>query len=179
MKLLNRVLTADEISNRIIDVPNFPKEGIIFKDITPILADPDAFQSCIRRLADLVTGDFNKIVAIESRGFLLGAALAEHFHTGLVLVRKPGKLPRPTASHTYTLEYGQDTLEIHKDDIKPGDNVIIVDDVLATGGTASAAEKLIGSLGAKVVSNLFLIELKFLNGTTKLNSNVHSLIQID
>ena len=169
-------LSIDDLKMRIADVPDFPKPGILFKDITPILQDPKAFRSCIDQIAKRIKSfDFDHIAAIESRGFLLGSALAEKLHKGIVLIRKPGKLPRKTISHTYDLEYGSDTLEIHAEDLGANDRVLIVDDVLATGGTALAAETLCKNLGATVVGHLFLIKLAFLNGEQKLTAPVESL----
>jgi len=175
---LLEVVNTQKLKENIKDIPDFPKKGVLFKDITPLLQDPALFRSTIRRLAELVQDkDFTKFVAIESRGFLLGSALCEYFHKGLVLVRKPGKLPRKTISHTYELEYGTDTLEIHAEDIGAKDKIIIIDDVLATGGTAHATETLCLKTGAHVVGHLFLIELLFLEGQKKLKAPSLSLIQ--
>jgi len=151
------------------DVPDFPKPGIIFKDITPILADGAAFREAV----DLVIGgftpdDIDAIVGVEARGFIFAAAAAYKLGCGLLIVRKPGKLPAETVSETYALEYGTDTLEIHKDAIKPGMRLLLLDDLLATGGTVAATARLVEGLGGKVVGIRFLIELGFLNGREKL-----------
>lgn len=158
------------------DVPDFPKPGIVFKDITPLLSDSDGFSSVIEYLAALVPKSTTKIAAIESRGFILGSAVAVHLGLGMVLVRKPGKLPRKTLSHSYALEYGEDTLQIHADALGRGDQVCIVDDVLATGGTVAAAEALCLRAGAVVSGFALLMELGFLEGRAKLQAPVASLI---
>lgn len=168
--------TVAEIQKLILDVPDFPKKGIVFKDITPILEDHVAFRSLVHYMAENLNPEITHLAAVESRGFILGAALAQHVDKGLVLVRKPGKLPRATESQTYELEYGTDTLEIHREQISPGDKVAIIDDVLATGGTAHAVEQLVTKMGAKVSQHLFLMELGFLNGKDKLQAPVSSLI---
>ena len=160
------------------DVPDFPKPGIVFKDITTLLKNPQAF----RRALDLFTvlcGDrlADKVLAIESRGFIVGSALADRLGLGFVPLRKPGKLPGRTVRCTYDLEYGQDCLEIHDDALAPGERVLIVDDVIATGGTARAAGELAGKLGATVAAYAFLVELTFLDGRKKLEGDVLSLIQ--
>lgn len=171
-------MNLNQIAALIKDVPDFPKKGIIFKDITPVLADPQAFKALIDELSRKVPAHTNKIVAVESRGFILGSALAHHLGLGMVLVRKPGKLPRSTVSHSYELEYGSDTLQIHAEDLYPDENVVIVDDVLATGGTAAATEHLCQQVGAKVICSLFMMEIGFLNGSKKLNSPHFSLYSI-
>jgi adenine phosphoribosyltransferase len=160
------------------DVPDFPKPGIVFKDITTLLKNPKAF----RRALDLFTvlcGDHlaDKVLAIESRGFIVGATLADRLGLGFVPLRKPGKLPGKTLRHTYALEYGEDCLEIHDDAITPGERVLIVDDVIATGGTAHAAGELVGKLGGTVAAYAFLVELSFLNGRSRLQGDVLSLIR--
>jgi adenine phosphoribosyltransferase len=160
------------------DVPDFPKPGIVFKDITTLLKNPKAF----RRALDLFTvlcGDHlaDKVLAIESRGFIVGATLADRLGLGFVPLRKPGKLPGKTLRHTYALEYGEDCLEIHDDAITPGERVLIVDDVIATGGTAHAAGALVGKLGGTVAAYAFLVELSFLNGRSRLEGDVLSLIR--
>ena len=147
------------------DVPNFPKEGIIFKDITTLLKEGWAFKKVIDLFADYYKGKrIEKIVSIESRGFTLGAALAYKIGAGMVLIRKKGKLPAKTIEVTYQLEYGTDTLELHEDSINPGMKVLIVDDLLATGGTVKAAIDLVKKLKGEVVGLGFLIELSFLHG---------------
>lgn len=161
-------MTKEKLKEFILDVPNFPREGIVFKDITPLLESPDAFKAFIDHMKELIPQDVTKIVSIESRGFILGAALAYSSGRGLVLCRKPGKLPRETYSETYQLEYGQDSLEIHKSSLSKEDKVFIVDDVLATGGTAQATIQLCESSGAKVSGLCFLAEISFLNGREKL-----------
>lgn len=164
------------LTSLIRDVPDFPQAGVLFRDITPLLADPAAFRATI----DAMSAGFEPIdhvVAIESRGFILGAPVAYRLGAGLVLVRKVGKLPSSTISEDYGLEYGTNTVEIHTDAIKPGERVLIVDDVLATGGTIRAAANLVERLGAKVVAVSLLIELAFLDGRSQLpNLDVRSLI---
>ena len=166
------------IVNMVRDVPDFPEKGVIFKDIAPVLRDPKAFGLLMDLMADRLKDlDFNKIAAIESRGFLLGSSLATQLGKGLVLVRKKGKLPWKTVSESYSLEYGEATLEIQQDAFEAGDKVVIVDDVLATGGTAAATVKLCERLGAEVVATQFMIELDFLKGAEKLSgAPVDSLI---
>jgi adenine phosphoribosyltransferase len=155
----------DRLRSLIRDVPDFPQKGIVFKDITPLLADEMAFSSVI----DMVVvhfgrGNVDKVVGIEARGFILASPVAYHFSAGFVPVRKAGKLPWEAESEQYELEYGTETLEIHKDAFKPGERVLIVDDVLATGGTARATAKLVERLGGSVVGIACLIELGFLKG---------------
>jgi adenine phosphoribosyltransferase len=158
-------ITADRLRARIRDVPDFPKEGIVFKDITPLLADPVAFSSVIdETVVHFGRGQVDKVVGMEARGFIIAAPVAYHFGAGFVPVRKAGKLPHEVDSEEYALEYGTATLEIHKDSIRPGERVLIVDDVLATGGTAKATANLIERLGGKVVGIACLIELGFLDG---------------
>jgi adenine phosphoribosyltransferase len=153
----------------IADVPDFPKPGIVFKDITPVLADPSAYRELNSELCGpWVDAGITHVVGVESRGFIFGTSMAQQLDVGLVLVRKPGKLPRATRSVSYELEYGTDSLEIHVDDLKPGDRVLISDDVLATGGTAEATAKLIAESGATVVGFSFVIELGFLSGRDRL-----------
>jgi adenine phosphoribosyltransferase len=154
------------------DVPDFPQEGIVFKDITPLLADEVAFSSVI----DLIVvhfgrGAVDKVVGIEARGFILASPVAYHFGAGFVPVRKKDKLPWATESAEYELEYGSATLEIHKDGIEPGERVLIVDDVLATGGTARATAELVERIGGKVVGIACLLELSFLNGRSRLEGH--------
>lgn len=167
-----------QLETYIRDIKNFPEEGIIFKDITPLLANPTAFQAASSKLQALIGNqDIDIVVGIESRGFFFGGLLAKQLNAGFVPVRKSGKLPFQTISQSYELEYGIDTLEIHKDAIKPGDKVLLHDDVLATGGTAAAVVKLIEQLGGEVVQCNFLIELCSLNGRDKLpNKNVMAVI---
>ena len=156
------------------DVPDFPQEGIVFKDITPLLADELAFSTVI----DLIVvhfgrGNVDKVVGIEARGFILASPVAYHFGAGFVPVRKKDKLPWDTEAVEYDLEYGTATLEIHKDAVAPGERVLIVDDVLATGGTARATADLVERIGGKVVGLAFLIELSFLNGRSQLDGYEH------
>lgn len=171
--------SAESLKSLIRDVPDFPKPGIVFKDITTLLRDPIAF----RRSLDLLTvlcGDrpIDSVMAIESRGFILGSALADRLGVGFVPVRKPGKLPARTIRCTYDLEYGTDCLEIHEDAFEKGQRVLVVDDVIATGGTARAAGQLARQLGATVAAWVFLVELGFLNGRAKLEgADVLSLIR--
>jgi len=162
------------------DVPDFPKPGIIFKDITPLVADGKAFSAVVDELASHIGPDVDAIVGIESRGFIFGAALAQKLGLGLITVRKPGKLPAAIHAVEYELEYGVDRLEIHRDALSAGHKVVIIDDLLATGGTAAATVKLIGKLGADIDACLFVIELSFLNGKQALGDvKVHSLMQVD
>jgi len=160
------------------DVKDFPKPGIVFKDITPLLAHGAAFAQAVSEMAEMVGPNVDAIVGIESRGFIFGAALANRLGLGLVTVRKPGKLPADVHSVEYELEYGFDRLEIHRDALTEGHRVVVVDDLLATGGTAAATVKLIGKLGATVDACLFAIELDFLQGRkalpyTKVESLLH------
>ncbi len=170
---------VDALKAAIRDVPDFPKKGIVFKDITTLLKDPVLFRRTMDLLA-VVCGDrpVDKVVAIESRGFILGGVLASRLNAGFVPVRKPGKLPAKTLSASYELEYGTDSLEIHEDALTRGDRVLIVDDVIATGGTARAVGDLVDRLGARVAAYAFLVELTFLNGREKLpGREVLSLIR--
>ena len=158
-------MTPADLARFIRDVPDFPKPGILFKDITPLLEDPAAFGGVIDVLAERYKDQgITRIAGIESRGFLFGAPLALRLGCGLSLIRKKGKLPHDTVAHTYELEYGTDTVEMHRDTVTPNDRVLIVDDLLATGGTAAAAVKLLSSSGATLVEAAFLIELDFLRG---------------
>ena len=152
-------------------VPDFPKPGILFRDITPLLADPKGFQFCIDQLADQVKEwQPQAIVGAESRGFIFGVPLAQKLGLPFIPARKPGKLPRAIESASYSLEYGEDSLEIHKEDLVAGQRVLFVDDLLATGGTANAASRLIKALNAEVVGCAFVIELEGLNGRVQLES---------
>lgn len=158
-----------DLRSFIRDVPDFPKKGIVFKDITPMLLDPAAFAGAVDVLSAHCEGlDFDKIAAIESRGFPFGAALALRRECGLILVRKPGKLPADTVSQSFDLEYGQDTLEMHRDAVAPGEKILIVDDLLATGGTLEATVKLVEKLGGEVREIVTLIELTFLHGRERI-----------
>jgi adenine phosphoribosyltransferase len=166
------------VRTRIRDVPDFPKKGIVFKDITPVLEDPAAFAMVMKGLVDRWKGErVQKVVAIESRGFIFGAPLACALGAGFVIARKPGKLPSKTLREAYGLEYGTDSLEIHADAIEPGERVLIVDDVLATGGTAEAAGKLVRRLDGQLLGYAFVIELGFLKGAERLGRDqVHALL---
>jgi adenine phosphoribosyltransferase len=169
----------ERLRNAIRDVPDFPKAGILFKDITPILSDPSLFQDAVTALADPFREDrISKVVGIESRGFLFGPPLAFRLGAGFVPARKPGKLPRETVRETYALEYGTDSLEIHRDAFGKGERVLVVDDLLATGGTAAAAARLTEKIGAEVVGMAFVVELEFLEGRAKLpGRRVHALVR--
>ena len=160
-----------DLKSFVRDIPDFPKKGIVFKDITPLLQNPQAFQEVIEQLAQRYQNkNLKAIVAMESRGFIFGAPLAVRLGISFVPVRKPGKLPYKTFQETYDLEYGKDTLEIHQDAIAKGDKVLVLDDVLATGGTAAATVKLVEKAGGEVVEAAFVIHLSFLNGQDKLKS---------
>jgi adenine phosphoribosyltransferase len=167
-----------DLAARIKDVPDFPKKGIVFKDITPLLADAKAFAEAIDRLAEPFVGKGVQIVAgIESRGFLLATPIAYRLGAGVVPIRKKGKLPRAVKSASYALEYGTDSIEAHADSFKKGTKVLIVDDVLATGGTAAAAVQLVEAIGGQIVGTSFLIELGFLDGRKKLpGREIRSLV---
>lgn len=169
----------DELKGIIRDIPDFPKQGIIFKDITTLLADAKSFHRMIDLLAHRYVGEkIDQIVGIEARGFILGSALAYKLGTGITLVRKPGKLPYRTRSISYELEYGTDTLEIHEDAFKPGDKVIVADDLLATGGTMAAVVDLVEQFGAEIHECAFMAELEFLKGRDKLpEGKVYSLLK--
>ncbi len=160
------------------DVPDFPKPGILFKDITTLLQDKEAFKQSIHDLCEPYRdGSIDMIVGVESRGFIFGGAMAVEMGVGFVPVRKPGKLPAETVKEEYTLEYGTDAVEIHRDAITPGMRVLVVDDLLATGGTAAATIRLVEKLDGQIAGVSFLIELAFLNGREKLgNVPVHALI---
>lgn len=162
-------MSVERIKAAIRDIPDFPKPGILFKDITPVLRDPELFRASVKLFVDRQRNrSVQRIAAIESRGFLFGAALAHELGVGLVPIRKKGKLPYHTLEQTYALEYGTATIEVHRDAVEPGESVLLVDDLLATGGTALAAAQLIEKLGARVLEIDFLVELAFLNGRAKL-----------
>jgi adenine phosphoribosyltransferase len=169
-----------DLESFIRNVPDFPKKGILFKDITPLLADPAALrEACSRLAAPFADKGVTRVVGIESRGFIFGTPVAERLGAGFVPVRKPGKLPAATVSQRYDLEYGTDEIQMHADAVAAGDRVLLIDDLLATGGTMAAACRLVGSLGATVVGVAFVIELCFLNGREKLPGyDVHSLIKV-
>lgn len=168
-----------KIKSKIRDIKDFPKEGIIFKDITPLLADASLCRDVVTALAEPYEADPpDAIAGIESRGFLFGMMLASHFNIPFIPVRKSGKLPFEKISHSYSLEYGEATIEMHTDALEPGWRVLIHDDLLATGGTAAAASTLVGALKGRVAGFSFLIELEFLKGRNLLDAeNVHALIQ--
>lgn len=169
----------EEIAKLIVDVVDFPKKGIVFKDITPLLMNSKALSTVINDCVNFCKNKgINKVVAMESRGFLLGVPVSIGLKAGFIPIRKSGKLPRKTVKETYALEYGTDTVEMHEDAIKKGDKVLIIDDVLATGGTAKAVVKLVEKCEGEVIHLYFLIELVFLNGIKKLkNYSVKSLIK--
>ncbi|RKY90977.1 MAG: adenine phosphoribosyltransferase [Ignavibacteriae bacterium] len=172
---------SDELKKHIRSIKDFPKKGIMFRDITTLLMEPEAFNKALNELI-LFTNQvkIDKVVGIESRGFIFGSLLAQKLDVGFILARKPGKLPAETVSATYQLEYGEDKIEMHKDAINPGDKVLLHDDLLATGGTAEAVTKLIEKLGGEVVQISFLVELSFLNGRDKIDSyDIKSLIVYD
>ena len=172
-------MVIEDLKQRIREIPDFPKAGILFRDITPLLSDGQAFRQAI----DFIGGRFldrkiDIVVGVEARGFIMGSALAYKLGAGNALVRKQGKLPFKTNRSTYALEYGTDTLEIHQDAIRPGQRVVLADDLLATGGTISAAADLVRQLGGEIVEAAFLIELTALNGRERLKGlPVFSLIQ--
>jgi adenine phosphoribosyltransferase len=172
-------LITSELTRHIRDIPDFPIPGIVFKDITPLLRDPRAFQAAIDEIVNRVRGlKPDLIVGMESRGFIFAAPVAYQLGVGFVPVRKLGKLPHQTVRVTYTLEYGTSTLEVHRDAIAPGQRVLIVDDLLATGGTVGATIQLVQELGGVVVGTAFLVELTFLQGRSRLSGyEVVSLIQ--
>jgi len=168
-----------DLSTRIRDVPDFPKAGILFKDVMPLIADPEYFAESIRQLAEWARPrEPDLILGAEARGFIFGGALAYELEAGFIAARKPGKLPWETVEATYELEYGSDSLQIHRDAVTPGARVIVLDDVLATGGTAKAKCELVEQLDGVVVGVTFVIELTFLNGRDRLaDYDVHSLIR--
>lgn len=170
-----------DIKSYIRSIPDFPEKGIVFRDITTLLKDPAAFNRSIQMLAEAVGSDHvDFVVGIEARGFIFGGAVAQQLGAGFVPVRKKGKLPAETVEMTYELEYGTDTLEMHRDALGGGQKVLMFDDLLATGGTMAASCKMVEQLGAQVVSCLFLLELSFLNGRSKLGRYpVNSLVKYE
>jgi adenine phosphoribosyltransferase len=176
----DRAAALTQVCGLVRSIPDFPAPGILFRDITPVLHDAAALDAAVRLHLDLIDdlhGQIDRIVGIESRGFLFGMAVAHALGAGFVPVRKPGKLPAPTVHQTYALEYGQDRLHMHADAVSPGDRVLIIDDLLATGGTAQAAAQLVEGLGGRVVACLFLIELAALGGRDRLGDRrVESVI---
>ena len=171
----------DKINAAIRSIPDFPKPGIIFKDITPVLRDPELFSAVVTLIADQWRDqELDAVAAVDARGFIMGAAVAYELGLGFVPVRKAGKLPWDTVSASYALEYGTNTVEMHADGVKPGEKILLVDDLLATGGTAGAAASLIEGLGATVAGIQFMLELAFLKGREALASyEVYSLIRVD
>lgn len=169
----------DALKSAVRDVPDFPKPGIIFKDITPILADPMLFKKAVHLMADTVgESKIDKIVGIEARGFIFGGALAHHMGAGFVPIRKQGKLPGDTHRTAYTLEYAEAVIELHQDAIQAGEKVLLVDDLLATGGTVAAAINLLDQLEAELIGVAVLVELSFLKGRDKLpNTPIFSILQ--
>ncbi|MBI2709969.1 MAG: adenine phosphoribosyltransferase [Actinobacteria bacterium] len=167
------------LAERIRDIPDFPKPGVVFKDITPLLADPVTFRAAVDGVAERFDGQrIDRVLGIEARGFILAAPVAYRFGAGFVPVRKAGKLPWEIERQEYELEYGTDLLEIHRDAVSPGERVLVVDDVMATGGTAAATARLVEKLGGEVAGLAFLIELTFLGGRAKLPGyEVVSLLQ--
>ena len=167
-----------KIRDFIRTIPDFPKKGILFRDITPLLRDKEAFRKAIALLQQECPEDIKTIIGIESRGFILGGALAANLKVGFIPIRKKGKLPYRTVEITYQLEYGTETIEIHTDSIQKGEEIVLVDDLLATGGTAAASAKLIEKIGGKIIKILFLIELTDLKGREKLKKyNIFSLLK--
>jgi adenine phosphoribosyltransferase len=171
-------VTESELRQYIRDVPDFPKPGILFRDLTPLLADSRALRAAVRAVADPFRGQgVEAVVGIESRGFLLGAPVALELGTGLIVIRKKGKLPRATVREAYALEYGEDVIEMHADALRPGERVLVVDDLIATGGTAAAAVRLVRKTGAELLGCAFLIELSALRGRGALDgARVHAAI---
>jgi adenine phosphoribosyltransferase len=169
----------DDLKRKIRDIPDFPKAGILFKDITTLLSDPRSYCRAVDLIAEQYIGrKIDLVVGIEARGFVMGAALAYKLGAGVILVRKPGKLPYKTHKAAYELEYGSDSLEIHQDAIKPKQRVVIADDLLATGGTVSAVLRLVEGMKGDIVGCAFLVELEFLKGREKLGRHpVFSLLQ--
>jgi adenine phosphoribosyltransferase len=167
-----------DLRDRVRDVPDFPSPGIVFKDLMPLIADPAYFRESIRLLADWARArEPDLVLGAEARGFIFGGALAYELDAGFIAARKPGKLPRETVEATYELEYGTDSLQVHRDSVPRGARVVIIDDVLATGGTAHAKVELVEGLGGVVVGVLFVIELTFLAGRERLEGyDVHALI---
>lgn len=168
------------VKAKVRDIPDFPKPGIVFKDITTVVKDPEAFKHVIDFFVEKLKGkDIDYIVGIESRGFIFAGPIAYQLGKGVVIIRKPGKLPAETVKQTYELEYGTDTIEIHKDAIEKGKKVFIIDDLLATGGTAAAACDLVKKVGGEVASVGFMINLSFLNGADKLPEDVEIISMVD
>ncbi len=162
----------EELKKKIREVPDFPKPGILFYDLTTLLKDRDGLRQIVEILSErYIQEGIDQVLGIESRGFIFAPAVALNIGAGFVPVRKPGKLPAETLSHSYELEYGQDTLEIHRDAVEPGQRILIVDDLIATGGTAAATAQMALNLGADIAEFAFMVELEFLNGREKLNGH--------
>ena len=174
------MLVAD-LKKTIREVPDFPKAGINFYDVTTLFRNAEAYRTAVDTLVERFRGEsIDAVAGIESRGFVLGAAMAYHLECGLILVRKAGKLPAETLSESYTLEYGEASLEIHRDAVERGQRILVVDDLLATGGTAVATGRLVGRMGGRIEGYAFMVELGFLGGRSKLDSNnLFSLIRYD
>jgi adenine phosphoribosyltransferase len=174
-------MNNSKLKKAIREIPNFPKTGVLFFDITTLLADPEAFQETVRQMKEYCAGKkADKIAAIESRGFIFGGALANELGIGLVTMRKPGKLPAETIRQEYDLEYGSDAIEVHADAIQPGDKVVVIDDLVATGGTLEAACKLIEKAGGTVAGIAVLVDLTFLPWREKLKGyDILALVQYD
>jgi adenine phosphoribosyltransferase len=174
-------MDSDWLRTYVRDVVDYPKAGIVFKDITPLLAEPDAFRAAVDALAEpFATARVDKVIGIEARGFVFAAPVSYGLHAGFVPVRKPGKLPSAVEREEYELEYGTDLLEIHRDAIAPGEQVLIVDDVIATGGTAAATARLVERLGGEVMGFAFVLELGFLHGRDKIAGYpIHTLVTYD
>ncbi len=169
-----------DLKDHIREIPDFPKPGILFYDISTLLAHPDAWRHAIEQVADVLAPYRPGLLAgIESRGFLVAAPLALHLGCGFTMVRKSGKLPGSTVAHSYDLEYGSDTIEVQADAITPGQRVVVLDDLLATGGTLMASINLLRQVGAEVVAAACLMELTFLNGRDRLDVPFHSLVEYD
>lgn len=175
---VNAIEAAELVRTTIKDVPDFPKKDIVFKDLTPVFQEPKVMKAMISAFAERYRDrGVDRIVAIESRGFLIGAPLAGALDVGLSLVRKKGKLPRTTVQRSYALEYGEGVLEMHHDAVEPGQKVVLVDDLLATGGTAGAAKALVEEVGGEVLESAFVVELGFLDWREKLSGEVFSLVR--
>ena len=172
------MILSKKIDDVIRDVKDFPKQGIVFKDITPVLANPELCSDISDYLSTHLPEETTKIIGIESRGFLFGFQMAIKSKTPFILIRKKGKLPFKKVSLQYNLEYGKEEIEMHIDSVKPGDKVVIHDDLLATGGTAAAAAKMVRSLGADIIGFSFLVELDFLNGRNILEEYCSNIVSI-
>jgi adenine phosphoribosyltransferase len=173
-------MTGEELKKYIRDIPDFPKPGIMFRDITPLIGDPRGFAAVVDLMAEAYLGQVDSVLGIESRGFLIGAPVAYRLGVGLTIARKPGKLPFHTVDESYELEYGSASLQMHQDGIAPQARVLIVDDLLATGGTAEAAVRLVRRVGGQVIGCAFIVELNGLRGRDRLAPlNCSALIQYD